>query len=66
MYNYKKGLEWLNMAISDNKKRIMVTVDKDVEEKLKQYADEEKRNLSNYIAVLLDKHIEEKEKSMDQ
>ena len=49
------------MAVKDDKKRLMVTVDKGVEEKLKEYAKKEKRNLSNYIAVVLDKHIEEME-----
>ena len=50
------------MAISENKTRIMVTVENKVKEKLKGYAKADKRDLSNYIALLLDKHIEEKEK----
>ncbi|MEH7454013.1 hypothetical protein [Gottfriedia acidiceleris] len=50
------------MAIGSDKKRIVVTVTKEMETKLKLLAENDKRNLSNYIAVLLEKHIEENEK----
>ena len=51
------------MAIGSDKKRLVVTVTKELESKLKILAEKDKRNLSNYIAMLLDKHIEEMEKN---
>ncbi|MDQ6599240.1 DNA-binding protein [Bacillus salipaludis] len=52
------------MAISGDKKRIVVTIEKDLEPKLRALAEKDNRNLSNYIATLLERHIEENKKDI--
>ena len=42
------------------KEKISITVDSDVVEKLKQLAEKDDRSLSQYINLVLKKHIENK------
>ena len=43
------------------KEKISITIDWDVLENLKSYAEEEDRSLSQYINMVLKKHIKQKE-----
>lgn len=43
------------------KKKVSITLDEDIIEKIKIYADETDRSFSQYINILLKKHIEVKE-----
>ena len=44
------------------KERISITIDGDLLEKLKEKADEDSRPLSQYINLVLKKHVEQEEK----
>ena len=44
------------------KQRISITIDSDLLEKLREKADEDCRPLSQYINLVLKKHLEEEEK----
>ncbi|MDD5864739.1 MAG: toxin-antitoxin system protein [Firmicutes bacterium] len=44
------------------KERISITIDSDLLEKLREKADEDCRPLSQYINLVLKKHLEEQEK----
>ena len=44
------------------KERISITIDSDLLEKLREKADEDCRPLSQYINLVLKKHLEEEEK----
>ena len=44
------------------KERISITIDSDLLEKLREKADEDCRPLSQYINLVLQKHLEEQEK----
>ena len=44
------------------KERISITIDSDLLEKLREKADEDCRPLSQYINLVLRKHVEQKEK----
>ena len=44
------------------KERISITIDSDLLEKLRQKAEEDCRPLSQYINLVLKKHLEEEEK----
>lgn len=50
------------MAIRDNQARVIAILDKDVKSKLEMLAKKDKRSVSSYIAVLVEKHIAEEEK----
>lgn len=50
------------MAIPENKTRVFVTITNEEKEILQNMAEEENRNLSNYIGTILKKHIEENKK----
>lgn len=43
------------------KKRINLSVDINVMDKIKEYADEENRSVSNYVEMVLKKHVQDKE-----
>ena len=43
------------------KKKVSITLDEDIIEKTKIYAEESDRSFSQYINILLKKHIEAKE-----
>ena len=42
------------------KEKISITVDSDVLKSIKQYAEEDDRSLSQYVNIILKKHIETK------
>ena len=44
------------------KERISITIDSDLLEKLREKADEDCRPLSQYITLVLRKHVEQEEK----
>ena len=44
------------------KERISITIDSDLQEKLREKADEDCRPLSQYINLVLRKHVEQEEK----
>ena len=44
------------------KERISITIDRDLLEKLREKADEDCRPLSQYINLVLRKHVEQEEK----
>lgn len=44
------------------KERISITIDSDLLEKLREKADEDCRTLSQYINLVLRKHVEQEEK----
>ncbi len=44
------------------KERISITIDSDLLEKLREKADEDCRPLSQYINLVLSKHVEQEEK----
>ena len=44
------------------KERICITIDSDLPEKLREKADEDCRPLSQYINLVLRKHVEQEEK----
>jgi len=46
--------------ISDTNTRTLITLSKEIKEKLEQLAKSENRSLSNYINTILIKHLEEK------
>ena len=46
------------------KEKISITVDSDVLEKIKMEADRDDRSLSQYINIVLKKHLEELEKKV--
>lgn len=50
------------MAVSENKKRFSITLDKNIYEILKEKAQENKRTLSNEIELLIEKEYLKKEK----
>ncbi len=45
------------------KEKISITIDNDVLKTLKTYAEEDDRSLSQYINIILKKHVEKLEKS---
>ena len=47
------------------KEKISITIDWDVLENLKSYAEEEDRSLSQYINMVLKKHIKQKKPTED-
>lgn len=47
------------MAIGKDKSRMIITLDKEDHEKIKVLAKQENRSVSNYMQVLLKRHIEE-------
>lgn len=46
------------MAISKDNTRVLVTMPKELREKLEKEAEKENRSLSNYIVTVLAKHVE--------
>jgi hypothetical protein len=42
------------------KKRIMLYVDKDMYDKIKQEADNDDRSMNNFILKIIDKHLKER------
>lgn len=46
------------MAIPEGKDRIIITVSKELKETLQNLAEKDRRNLSNYCAILLEKTVE--------
>ncbi|MBQ8572305.1 MAG: TraY domain-containing protein [Ruminococcus sp.] len=44
------------------KEKISITIDNDVLKKLKNYAEEDDRSLSQYINIILKKHVDRLEK----
>lgn len=52
-----------NMAISEGKKRIMITLEEGLIEKIKQIAKNNRRRVSDEIAILIEKSIKEKEEN---
>ena len=44
------------------KKKISITLDEDILEKVHQLADEDDRSVSQYISQVLRRHLEKKEK----
>ncbi|MDO4419219.1 MAG: DUF6364 family protein [Ruminococcus sp.] len=44
------------------KEKISITIDNDVLKKLKNYAEEDDRSLSQYINIILKKHVDKLEK----
>ena len=56
------------MVLKPLKKKVSITLDEELIEKVKAYAEETDRSFSQYINILLKKHIEAKEnkqKSID-
>ena len=56
------------MVLKPLKKKVSITLDEELIEKVKAYAEETDRSFSQYINILLKKHIEAKEnkqKSLD-
>lgn len=49
------------MTIRDNQTRVITIVDKDIKSKLETLAKKDRRSLSSYVAVLLEKHIAQEE-----
>lgn len=47
------------MAIGEDKARVVTIIDKELKDKLEVLAKRDKRSLSNYICLLLEKHVEE-------
>lgn len=47
------------MAISKDNDRLTIIISKDLKEKLSVIAKEDGRSISNYVARLLEKHIED-------
>jgi len=47
--------------ISPNNTRIMLTVNKDIKEKLEEIATNERRSLSNFINLILENYLKELE-----
>ena len=47
------------MAIKDDKVRVVTIINKDLKGKLETLAKRDKRSLSNYVCLLLEKHVEE-------
>ena len=50
------------MAIGEDKARVVTIIDKELKDKLEMLAKRDKRSLSNYICLLLEKHVEEESK----
>lgn len=49
------------MAIPEGKKRIMITLEESLIEKIQQIAKDNRRKVSDEIAILIEKSISEKE-----
>lgn len=47
------------MAIKEGKVRVVTILDKELKDKLEILAKRDKRSLSNYICLLLEKHVED-------
>lgn len=47
------------MTIKESKTRLIVVLEKDLLEKIKEQAKNEKRSMSNMAAIILEKHFEE-------
>jgi predicted HicB family RNase H-like nuclease len=45
------------MSIPDSKVRVTIIIEKELKEKLKEFAKKDKRSLSSYIDTVLTKHI---------
>ncbi len=45
------------------KEKISITIDSDILSKIRKKADEDERSLSQYINIILSRHIRDKEKS---
>lgn len=52
------------MPVSKDNGRIVITVTKEVKAELEALADKDNRSVSNYVATILQKHVE-KEKDRD-
>lgn len=46
------------MAIGSDKSRMIITLEKDDHDKIKELAEKDNRNVSNYMQVLIKEHIE--------
>lgn len=53
--------EVIQMAIGEDKTRIILTLKKEVKETLDRLAQEDNRSTSNYLQNLVDKHLKEME-----
>lgn len=49
------------MAIGSDKSRMIITLDKGDHDKVKELAEKDNRNVSNYMQVLIKEHIERME-----
>lgn len=49
------------MAIGEDKVRVVTIMNKDLKGKLETLAKRDKRSLSNYICLLLEKHVRDNE-----
>lgn len=50
------------MAISNDNDRLTIIISKDTKEKLAIIAKKDNRSISNYVAVLIEKHLQEIDK----
>jgi metal-responsive CopG/Arc/MetJ family transcriptional regulator len=49
------------MPISENNKRVMITLDKNLHEKIKELADKDRRSVSNFISLILERFVQHEE-----
>jgi predicted DNA-binding protein len=49
----------IDMAVSKNNDRIMITLPKDVKAQLESMAAADNRSISNYILTIIQKHLKE-------
>ena len=49
---------WLSMAVSSDKTRAIISLEKDLKTKLEDLANKEDRSFSNYVVKILKEHIQ--------
>lgn len=49
---------WLSMAVSSDKTRAIISLEKDLKAKLEDLANKEDRSFSNYVVKVLKEHIQ--------
>lgn len=54
------------MAISNNNTRTLITISKDLKNKLEKIAENENRTFSNLVATILKKYVEENSKQIEE
>lgn len=50
------------MGVSGEQRRVSIVLEQTVKKQLKELAEKDKRSLSKYISIVLEKHLEETKK----